>query len=854
MAPSQDDMNSDPTRAAIEKLIKSQLHDYSEIEFKGEGGTSYVWRVTHARLGDSRALKVLKPHIAVLTMVLDDGTKVQRQLRDYFDKEIRYILRVKDEHVIRLFDAGKLKDDAGFGDLPWYTMEYLEGTDSIDMWLKKEAKGKQLTERRLVELLTKLARAIAACHAQRVIHADIKPSNIQVGHNGKLVLTDFGFSKALDESDEGDHDRFTLWVGTLEYLPDEIEGRIEERRSKTPGMAMDANVTYIPILRDELKAKGFVWDLNTLGKTIRKLLSHPDVRAVCDRHGKFLDMMSERLVIAGSGRNNAYREIGEVQKDLEKLQVGFSLDGVYEEFDPYPVRGILVPGIGRLPRTPRLISLIDLPVLQRLRGVRQLGITHLAFPGATHTRFEHSLGVFGRVIQFVKVLWTARDYSYFRQTAKTEDINALLVAALLHDIGHYPMAHAFEEVEPQSSLEFKHDELSAQMLTGTRSDLMDEAAIANLRKILAQQWNIDIGDVLAVMTGVRTHAKTINRELVELLHSILDGPLDADKLDYLQRDSLHCGYDGTSGFDEERFLRSLIAPDRAQSIAIRERGIPAVESLFLARHKMFLTVYWNRNNRAAERMIAEAVRLIYRKNPSGFRDLFFPEAFRRDDEGMLALVAELLADERRASDLINPLRSTRGAREGLYVRKLTIASGKLVHPTRVADPELHGRISEFFQNYIEGTNPWQYPMFEMLLRESILRRAGEGVLGHEVLVDVPDPRASNAKHETGRSVQFDVYADASSHSAIDFATGWFQTLLEDWRVDARRIRVMVSPAAAAKLSDVSREEMVDLVRNAVSEVRGQPAKKGGFSEQVEAGWASLDSWGKTSPVGNETPM
>src|SRR5687768_13726650 len=105
----------------------------------------------------------------------------------------------------------------------------------------------------------------------------------------------------------------------------------------------------------------------------------------------------------------------------------------------------------RVPLPSAVRELIDHPAFQRLRGVRQLGFVDRLYPSATHTRFEHSLGVFFRTIQYIHALWEDPYDSYFRDAMGPRELRTLLVAALCHDLGQYPYSHVLEDTERTTS-------------------------------------------------------------------------------------------------------------------------------------------------------------------------------------------------------------------------------------------------------------------------------------------------------------------------------------------------------------------------------------------------------------------
>ena len=229
------------------------------------------------------------------------------------------------------------------------------------------------------------------------------------------------------------------------------------------------------------------------------------------------------------------------------------------------------------------LELLDSAPFQRLRYIRQLGHAFLVYPGATHTRFEHALGAYHLAGRALGLLGERGEL------AALPPHDALLVrlAALLHDIGHYPFSHALEEAgllshEDLAAEHLAHPEVTAAL---ARTGLPDAAA-----------------RIAELITGRSTSP----------LQGLISGSLDLDKIDYLTRDARMCGVPyGT--VDVDRLLHSLtLVPlpegEGRRAIAVREKGASALESLTFAKYQMYRNVYWHHAVRAATTMFKRAVR------------------------------------------------------------------------------------------------------------------------------------------------------------------------------------------------------------------------------------------------------
>ena len=237
-----------------------------------------------------------------------------------------------------------------------------------------------------------------------------------------------------------------------------------------------------------------------------------------------------------------------------------------------------------VPLSREAAAILSTPVFQRLEDIQQLGFVSRVWPGARHTRFEHSLGVMHLMTRALLEL-AGQGAPIDAETGRTG-----IAAALLHDIGHYPFSHAIEELGPPIQ---KHEDVGR--------NIIQQGEIADL---LVSEWQVDPARVawLVEPVGQPAHEHDL------LVQGLLSGPLDVDKLDYLPRDARAC-HVPYGGVDTARLISALrvINVDGQARIGIDEKGISPLHSLINARQEMFDNVYWHHTNRACMAMLLRAV-------------------------------------------------------------------------------------------------------------------------------------------------------------------------------------------------------------------------------------------------------
>jgi HD superfamily phosphohydrolase len=343
-----------------------------------------------------------------------------------------------------------------------------------------------------------------------------------------------------------------------------------------------------------------------------------------------------------------------------------------------------------VPLTPRVRAIIDTAEFRRLQRISQLGLVSLVYPAAIHTRFEHSLGVYRLALMFLRQL------SYderFAATITPEDAELFIASALLHDLGHWPFCHPIEDIRLQT---VPQHELFA-------NSFLLEGEIADA---LRDDWAIQPRDVVALLSGKPRDSKS------RLLSSLLSGPIDIDKMDYLFRDSLHAGVPYGRNFDQGRLIGSLCLNADGSGLAITEKGKTAAEMMVFARYVMFSEVYWHHGVRAATAMLQRAFYLMHHQ-------LDLDNIFRLTEGPMIELMIKV-GGQGAAGELIEGLF---GPHRRLYKRLAQYS---------VYDSDSDG----MFAQLARRPYPWLAACAQQFAHEASTA-LGRIIAPHEILFDAP---------------------------------------------------------------------------------------------------------------------
>ncbi len=752
-------MRMTPSDESVFLALNAKFRNELElVAFYDTGSTARVFHVRmpvgyDENLRVDRIVKVCRHDPSVL--VFDEIVRA-------FQTEVKALISVSHTNVMSIYAAGTLTlgEDVS---APYYVMEYVPGACDLDVWLRAQAA--ELRSGDILDVLIQVGSGLEALHDARILHCDLKFGNLLVGAGRRVKIADLGFSKTI-QGVPG----ITGVTTTLEPLPERYKDRIKP--------FADKRATRVELPRQELDAS---FDLHYLGWVIGQIRKMAELAGKFDRlEDESLTLISERLSLdVDEPRLPRYKSACEVLADLRKLVPVHCDRSALRELSPYTgTRTIRIPVTGSIPFPPRVQRVISHPLFLRLHSALQLGFTYYVFPGAAHTRFEHSLGVFANAARYISSL-LADDYGpYFRQVVDEEKIETTLLAGLIHDVGQHSFAHSLEDL----GLAPRHEDVAASFVTGDGiADLVPERFLEKgpLESVIENEWTaVNRERLLWIITNERT-AGLGGDVGWEIMQSVVNGPLDADKTDYLLRDAHHAGVEYARSIDITRFMNSLTAGIVMEALkprgalAITWKGQQSAENIILARSQMFWVLYWHHAVRAAHGMLGECAWEHLQGATVEVRRQFHQTLYCGTVGELLALLET--SGSSRARELALALRQRR-----LYKRGIDLEY-------RDGD-QLYGAMVKL-KDDLAGSDPLLKRVAAKVAIECNKKLAEKGsrtrLESNDVMVDIP----KGAKDKLGTVW----VADPKGDHPRPYTSRAIQGTGEDWQNRVRTIRVFVAP-------------------------------------------------------------
>ena len=697
-----------------------------------------------------------------------------------FQNEFKILALLNHPNIIKVFACGIFpKDNKSY---PYYVMEFMGENvspfheaftetgerDKIKLWLR---------------VLLDTSSALQHVHGQEVCHQDVKAPNILVckekGGNTVIKLIDFGFSKLLPEGlpDKAPTNASSCRCPLKEVKPKnhdlwQLAFTLNNRFNIRPFLAKEilknTNTDQWPIdYADVERLLSLLADWHAISPSPQTKVEAGDIAAF---YAEIQDV-------------SRYGSTSDLGPDVKGAQRYFSVPEIATTAQIQPAfQAIRIPHRQHILYTKRISELITRPEFGVLRYTRQLGFTHLVYPGAQGTRFEHSLGVYNLACRLV--IRMAGHSPFRRACGNPKEVLKFLLACLLHDIGHFPLAHQLEEFKGKEN-DFPNEKIWAAvkgLVSGHRKNGR-RIILGSLKPFLLDKFGLtekDLDDILTLMIDKEKIDEDEYEKLapsVKFLNNLLCGPTDLDKFDYIERDAHHCGVPYGNFLDVERALETMrvLEHDNVPIIAFDRRGVGCLEQLATARHQMFANVYWHRAVRSATVMFKHAFYLFAELFPdeNKLHQIFLTSG--SDDavlQTMLKEVAVLDRGNQKVNAVNRLLLSVCGTERVLYK--------VVVHAT-------HSKKIDFGGDFYEGQRKVARHIYNLLRNGGYLLPEVENNGGeHNVLIDCRQD--SSPPYENVKIID----EHGMPANLVDAAPS-IRGAREDFVNQACKIRVFVNP-------------------------------------------------------------
>lgn len=627
-----DDFNSSEEASYLYKLIEDcpDLKKYKFEEFIFAGGSGMVFKVIRNK-EDSfpTALKVARKKI------FEDPNQ-----SSFSEEELDALKELVHVNILRQYE---FVEKAGKGTIAICSafISNPQGMDKcvgafLEIGQKNLDKYYQISPERLNDVCEKIinwfyqiALALQYMHEKGFYHMDIKPANILMNKIEKNIyipiIADMGSCININHLKQP-RGHFTWAYAHLELT--DIANRPDSlNKHGLRASAEIKNPDRCPI-----------YDLYALGKTIQQILAiidnHFGEMSFSNYYFCYMHIIAALLLDgrnvddAAKKRENIYERHNiefvsdfpmgfnasiftenkittakDLVERLKRYRRDYSISDLAEEFGMRNPQ-IINNTIGEMvPFSKRVSIIFSHPAVKRLYDELQLGLMTEVYPGASHNRWSHSIGVYSLVLKYYISLLSDPNNPLIKIIINKSDIDHAIIASILHDLGQTALGHDLEAVNNEL---FDHVTYIGYLIEEKFN------ASKSLRETVNSMENkpwgtVNFDRVISIIN------KNCNATMDLIASNVINGPIDADKLDYIKRDSYYCGVSYGDGIDNNRIINSLTinAKERKIHLAYYSKSRTAISSMLLARYQLYGAVYWHHTFRCLHAMLFYATQLAF---------------------------------------------------------------------------------------------------------------------------------------------------------------------------------------------------------------------------------------------------
>jgi HD superfamily phosphohydrolase len=665
-------------------------------------------------------------------------------IHNRFQEEVKHTNARPFKNILPITDYGTVSD-LDETEILYYASPFVEGA-SLSEFLKKRIPTDAQFNRGatgqlhdlLLGLVDDLLAAVEELEEAHVIHMDIKPGNIMVLTDANAGLLGAAHAKETDRLfliDLGAARSASLpaksvpFIITRYFFPVHLSAKLKHHGRKVDhaelmkvGSKIDLYsvgrvLEYVWLDRVRRQTPRFSGDSNSEVTEARKERLY---RTILEDDFEVVEGLISRLMEIGEA---AFPTAGDARRAFQSVarRTSHSVFASRILTDQSSAIRIRL-GRAMVRVAPPFDRIVDHPVFQRLRRLQQLTLLSEVFPDATHTRFSHSLYTFHLAKRFIRGLY--RD-THFRMIFTQRDVEHVLAAALLHDIGQYPFSHTIEDLRKLGDLsrvsllrQIKYDQELASEYMSRGVD-----ALPSIGSILEDSgFSTD-----TVVYLFQKTAKDQHTDALSVGRDIISGAIDVDRVAYLAGDSDRSGMPYGAAMDIDGLVEALCVKPAGGGedacLCIEEGGVSAVEAMLTAVYWMYRDVYWRHTNRGFMAAVKYAFEFLLRYDNMTFAD-YKDAVYGRSDWDALAYLHERLATAtvRRGLEITNPLQTIVALKRFGYRRVFSLGADD-------------GEAGALYRKVIAHVSPTLLHDITIAIAQSF--PAAYAVRDGDILVDVP---------------------------------------------------------------------------------------------------------------------